>query len=214
VTDFFAALGNAVVDRSPDELIGAVIFAMTLSLVMAGLYYVGRRQLRENMMPMIVLMLVANLVSVAVGAGYLTLVKKNVPGPLTGARHGRLVGSEAMWVEAIFRAADLNRDGLLTGEEASRAADQFVRSAVGAGNGAIDSETLCHAILAKDFHIRAWSRLATVRRERYSEDPSLHSESPSPADMPHSGTHPEPEVDSNGHVSRADPGEAPFESAP
>jgi hypothetical protein len=214
LTDFFAALGNAVLDRSPDEVIGAVIFALALSLVMAGLYYVGRRNLRENLMPMIVLMLVANLVSIAVGAGYLTLVKKKTTGRMTGARYGNVVGSEAMWTEAIFRAADLNRDGLLTAEEASRAAEQFVRTAVGGAKGAIDSESLGHAIISQEFHVRTWSRLSHDRRDRQSMEPSIHSESPSPADAPHTRTRPEPEAESKEHVSRADPPEAPDEPAP
>ena len=44
MADFFVSLGNAVVDRSPDELIGAVIIALALSLAMAGVYCLGRRQ--------------------------------------------------------------------------------------------------------------------------------------------------------------------------
>ena len=43
MADFFVSLGNAVVDRSADELIGAVIIALALSLAMAGLYCLGRR---------------------------------------------------------------------------------------------------------------------------------------------------------------------------
>ena len=37
---------------------------------MAGLYGIGRRKITENLMPMIVLMIIANLISMAIGAGY------------------------------------------------------------------------------------------------------------------------------------------------
>ena len=90
MADFFVSLGNVIVDRSPDELIGAVIIALALSLAMAGVYCIGRRNIRENVMPMIVLMLVANLISMAVGAGYLAHVRKKVAGR---SLHAPAIGS-------------------------------------------------------------------------------------------------------------------------
>jgi hypothetical protein len=67
---YFEALENAIVDRSPDELVGAVIIALALSLAFAGLYCLGRRKARDELVSIIALMIVANLVSMAVGAGY------------------------------------------------------------------------------------------------------------------------------------------------
>ena len=69
MTEYLNLLGNAIVDRSPDELIGAVAIALTISLAMAGLYCIGRRKITENLLPVMVLMIVANLLSMAVGAG-------------------------------------------------------------------------------------------------------------------------------------------------
>jgi hypothetical protein len=159
LADFFVSLGNAVVDRSPDELIGAVIVAFALSLAMAGVFCVGRRSARENVMPVIVLVLVANLVSMAVGAGYLAHLRGKRGEQTNGSRQTTVVGHEVMWTEAIFQAADVNRDGRLSSEEASLAAAAFVRRADETGTGAIDARSLCDALVGTSFHVREWSRV-------------------------------------------------------
>ncbi len=203
VGNYFVSLGNAVVDRSPDELIGAVIVALGLALAMAGLYQVGRRNFRENMMPMIALMIVANLLSMAVGAGYLAHVRggKAVGPPHTIHPPFQHV-TETFLVDAIFREADVNRDGLLSGDEASRAAGSFVRSVDPGGDGMLDPESLNQAIVAAETH-----RRGLFGRSHRSFD------RPTPTSQPHSGpppdahpepTHPRSEPDTRDTVSSTD----------
>ena len=157
MADYFASMVNAVVDRSPDELIGAILIALALSLAMAGLYYTGRRKVSENLMPMVVLMIVANLASMTFGAGYLARARKQHVDAARPIYPSSPAVSERMLIDAIFRAADENRDGLLSGEEASVAADKFVRRHDSAGHGAIDARSLASALLAVEFHGRGRS---------------------------------------------------------
>jgi hypothetical protein len=150
-------MGNAIVDRSADELIGAVVIALALSLVMAGVYSVGRRKLSENLMPMIVLMIVANLVSMALGAGYMLHARRAVrhvsqnAAPALPPRAIYAGKRDIVLVQTFFRAADTNRDGLLTGEEASRAASELVRQVDTSGKGSIDAQSLDNILQAAVF---------------------------------------------------------------
>jgi hypothetical protein len=174
VAKFFSALANAVVDRSPDELITAVIVALALSLAMAGLYRIGRKSFRENLMPLVGLMIVANLASMAVGAGYLASISKKTPKAMPGDRHAAMIGTEPIWTEAIFRAADLNRDGLLTDDEASQAASEFVRKLDASGKRSIDPRSLSHGLRSTEFHVRS-------RSQRPGEGFAGAAEGPGPA---------------------------------
>jgi hypothetical protein len=182
VADFFSSIGNVVVDRTPDELITAVIAALVLSLAMAGLYWIGRRDLRENLMPIVGLMIVANLLSMAVSAGYVARVKRKPVQSNNIGRgpHGAPAGLEAAWTDAIFRTADLNRDGLLSDDEASYAARQFVRSADSSGKGAIDPRSLGRAIVNIEFHGRGRNRRAPEQGDRPAADHSTHTQAVSP----------------------------------
>jgi hypothetical protein len=153
MADYFESLGNAVVDRSPDELVGAVIIALALSLAFAGIYFIGQRKVSgATLMPMTALLLVANLTSMAVGAGYLLHVKANA-GYLTEDKTPRAMGPPGpMLVDLIFRDADTNHDGLLSSEEASQAAAELVRNADPSGKGLVDARALEHALPGAGFH--------------------------------------------------------------
>ena len=149
MSNYLDSLGNAVIDRSPAELIAAVIIALGLSLVLAGLDFLGRRKVRDALMPMIVLLIVANLASMAIAAGYFAYMgrlrgsswmNKTPPG-VPGADPG-------LMARRIFRAADKNRDGLLSTEEASVAAADFVRKVDTSGEGLIDTASLERALPA------------------------------------------------------------------
>jgi hypothetical protein len=158
VAEFFQTTGNVLLDRSPDEMIAAVIVALAFSLVMAGLVAFRRKSIRENLMPIVVVMLVANLASMAVAAGYVAFARKNSTRTMRGSHFGEMTGDESIWVEGIFRAADLNRDGRLSHEEAALAADDFIRNADPSGRGAIDPRALGHVLMIKEHHLRAWVR--------------------------------------------------------
>jgi hypothetical protein len=157
VTEYLNLLGNAIVDRSPEELIGAVGVALIISLAMAGLYFIGRRKITDNLLPMIVLMMVANLVSMAVGAGYFRLAHKRMGYVQHEPTSRPPVGPGGMtefMMEWIFREADQNHDRRITGEEASIAAANFLRRADASGEGSIDPRTLDKALQGLMFHGR------------------------------------------------------------
>jgi hypothetical protein len=157
VTEYLNRLGNAIVDRSPEELIGAVAVALTISLAMAGLYCIGRRKITENLLPMIVLMIVANLVSMAVGMGYFRVAHKKmgyVERELQRRPPGGPGGSAEVAARWIFRTADSDHDGRLSEEEASLAAADFVRWMDPSGQGSINLRSLDTALQATMFHGR------------------------------------------------------------
>jgi hypothetical protein len=155
MSEYFESLESAVVDRSPDELVAAIVIALALALAFAGVSLVGRRNVRNALMPMIALMLVANLASMAVGAGYLLHVDRQLGYLQKNNNQNAPNGSDPMLVDTIFRAADKNEDGLLSGEEASLAAAEFVRKVDANGKGLIDVRSLEHALPAAGFRGRS-----------------------------------------------------------
>ena len=162
--NFLDALTNVVVDRSADELIGAVLVALGLALAFAGLDFITRRKARENRMPMIVLMIAANLASMALAAGYLVYHKKARGVSAHEANQTAAVRLELMLVESIFRAADKNGDGLLSSEEAAAAAADLVKEADHTGSGSIDAPTLEHALRPGGYHRGRRSMSSSFRR--------------------------------------------------
>jgi hypothetical protein len=144
--EFFEALANVILDRSADELIGAVIVALGLSFAFAGLDFIARRKVRENRMPMIMVMIGANLASMAFAAGYIVYHRK--ARVASAAERNQMISlrPESIMAESIFRAADKNADGLLSSEEAAVAAAEFVRRADPTGSGSIDASTLERAL--------------------------------------------------------------------
>jgi hypothetical protein len=157
VTDYLNLLGNAIIDRSPEELIAAVAIALTISLAMVGLYCIGRRKIPENLLPMIVLMIVANLVSMAVGAGHYRLARKKI-GYVGHEPIMRSLVGPGGWnkflVECIFREADRNHDRRISGEEASLAAANFLQRVDANGEGSIDARSLDNALQVLIHHGR------------------------------------------------------------
>jgi hypothetical protein len=144
--DFLDALTNVIVDRSADELIGAVIVALGLALAFTGLDFISRRNARESRMPMIVIMIAANLVSMAFAAGYVAYLRKSRGASASERNQMASLRLEPVLAESIFRAADKNVDGQLSSEEAAVAAAEFVRQADHTGNGSISGPTLEHAL--------------------------------------------------------------------
>ena len=157
VTEYLNLLGNAIVDRSPDELIGAVAIALTISLGMAGLYCIGRRKITENLLPMIVLMIVANLLSMAVGAGYFQFARKKM-GYVTRESAWRPPGGPGgsceLLTARIFQEADRNHDRRISKDEASLAAVELLRRADANGTGSIDPITLFTILQAATYYGR------------------------------------------------------------
>jgi hypothetical protein len=71
LSDLIRASIEAVLDRSPDELIGAILAALVISAALAGVYAAARGKVRDR--PLLVggLILIACAVSMALAAGYL-----------------------------------------------------------------------------------------------------------------------------------------------
>jgi hypothetical protein len=148
VADFLATVGNTIVDRSSDELIGAVVIALGTALAMVGLYLVGRRKVSDNLTPLIALMIVGNLISMALAAGYVVRARRNGRFPSRGVAparypwHPSSPAPDLVLLDTIFRAADKNHDGLISAEEASQSAAEVVRNSDSSGRGSVDSASL------------------------------------------------------------------------
>jgi hypothetical protein len=142
---FFQSLANVVLDRSADELIGAVLIALCLSLAFAGIDFLARRKNRDGRTLLIGLMIGANLSSMAIAAGYLTHIRRS-RATLPVERPQAQTRPYVALVDSIFRTADENRDGFLSSEEAATGAAEFVRRADPTGKGLIDPPSLEQAM--------------------------------------------------------------------
>jgi hypothetical protein len=162
--NFLDSVGNAVLDRSPDELIVALFVAGALALILTGLFILGRRKVRSHATFAGGLILVASILSMVGAAGYVdsrTGVSRDrrrsdrpnsVP-----VREPRRAG--ASWTSGLHMVtvADSDRDGRLTPEEVAR----FVREADADGDGSVD--------------FREIDRLVTSRvRDRFAEAGRRH----------------------------------------
>ena len=160
MTEYLQSLTDAVLDRTTEELLGAVMIALALALALAGLYALGRRKLKDPIMLMTGLMLFANLASMVVAAAYVVKARKDITSdgrnaafpPLAGhlghggppSNHGRPDGPPGSAVAfGIVKTADTNNDGKLSPDEAAA----FVRLADTSGKGSIDGHDLETALM-------------------------------------------------------------------
>lgn len=165
---FFTSVQNMVIDRSTDELIGALMVALGLSLTMTGIYALGRRKVSDASVLMSVLMLLANAASMALAAGYVfhaerggvVVAQRGASQPMAwqptpyGPHHGPYAGPRGLWTypsgfhregpppPQIFEAADTDHDGRLTPEEAAL----FVEKADTKGEGSVDRKDFAIAL--------------------------------------------------------------------
>ncbi len=149
---FLDSVANAVLCRSPHEWIGALLIALTIALAMTALYTLAYRRFRDRSVLIITLILVANVASMTLAAGYLLRAEANSEGAYNGIRFrgepsqypssppsaalspGTLSPqpSDALAVflrQRVFDLADRNQDGLLSVDEAAIAAEDFLRTA-------------------------------------------------------------------------------------
>lgn len=150
--ELFDSLANVILDRSPDELIGAVIVALGLSLAFAGVDFLARRKLGEARMLTVGLMIGANLISMCVAAGYLVHMTRMRSTKATEQARMAATRPYLVLVESTFRAADKNQDGLLSSDEASFAAAEFVRRVDPTGKGMVDPFSLEQSLSLSGFH--------------------------------------------------------------
>jgi len=149
---YWEALKNALIDRSPQELIGAIAIALLVALVVTGLYELGRRKIKDGVMLMTGLVLLACVVSMALTAGFFTRKRDaSLRGPAAGAMYVHPWPEPdrvALLARRVLERADRNGDGLLSDEEAADAAGRFVREGNINGTGPLNIESLTQALRA------------------------------------------------------------------
>ena len=134
---FLISVANAVLDRSPEELIGALLVAAAIAGVMAGIYALGRRKSNPDPSFVGVLNLAAGAACMVLTAGYIHYKETlrtsgsafDTRAPRTGSpdgarsssRHSMRPSFGHRWSSGrhVAIAADTDRDGLLTPDEAA-----------------------------------------------------------------------------------------------
>jgi len=147
---YFSAISDAVLDRSANELIGAVLLAVVVALIIAGLHALCWRKVSEQATLVGGLTIFANIVCMVVAVGYVEALRKpwatsqgwvspgdnrhhaQGAGP-RGPRHAPAFGSWSPGFQMVA-AADTDRNGRLTKEEVA----QLVQKADGDGDGSVD----------------------------------------------------------------------------
>lgn len=153
MTGFLTTVADTVIDRSPEELIGAIVVALGLSMAVSGFYTRGRRKIGDQFMLMNGLVLVANVAAMAFAVGYLAYQQKvdEFPeGKLATAAScsnpsfllGHTPGAESFLAPWVVGLADANKDGRVTPEEAA----QFVKEADTGGRGSVDQGQIAEAL--------------------------------------------------------------------
>ena len=147
---FLESIPDAILNRSPEELIGAMLIAALIGIVMASLYALNRRKSPPSPTFVGVLALVAGASGMALAAGFFERGETGSmagwpktlrsPRPL-GGTGGR--GMPPPWLFSgpgwssgfhVVLAADGDRDGRLTPDEAAR----LVRKADSDGDGSVE----------------------------------------------------------------------------
>lgn len=151
---YLSAISDAVLDRSANELIGAVLLAVVVALIIAGLHALFRRKVSEPSTLVGGLTIVANIVCMVVAVGYVEALRKpwatsqgSVASPANrhrgpgfgahGPRHGPAFGFWSPGFQMVT-AADTDRNGRLTEEEVA----QLVQEADRDGDGSVDSRDI------------------------------------------------------------------------
>jgi hypothetical protein len=160
--DFLKSLVDALIDRSPRELIGACCVATAMAMIAAGIYALLRRKSAENPSVVGVMTLVASVVSMAVTVGYVRHAGSSrpmtgawdvEPSPSTTTLEGRAPGPaprpSAVPPPSIgflmVVTTDRNRDGRLTAEELA----QFLGEADKDGDDQVDMFDIDRLLLSR-----------------------------------------------------------------
>ena len=131
--DFFHSSLDAIVDRSPKELIGAIMISLALSLAFTGLYALRRRKTSDRLTLMVVLGLSTNVVAMIVVLGYFTHAQNLKMKAVESVSHmgppeWRRNGLELHLSQRILDMADRDKDGSISSQEATDAAALFVQT--------------------------------------------------------------------------------------
>jgi hypothetical protein len=156
---FLRSTFDAVLNRSAEELIGALFITLAVAIVVAGLYALGRR--KSSPSPTFVggLALGAGALCMALAAGYIEYVETdrlfgsgpNRPAPVRRrpGGTGQVIPPppRGFWSSGfhVVVAADENRDGRLTPEEVAR----LVRKADTDGDGSVNFQDIDRLIASR-----------------------------------------------------------------
>ena len=187
--EYLKSVGDALVDRSVPELIGAIMVALALALVVAGLYTLGRRKVTDSTMLVTCLTIVASIASMALTGGYFSHLERRRRTVIEGTNSRGFPIPPAVWMEEraarqIMKMADTDGDHSLTTEEAARAAALFVRTEDPNGKGSIDIPALSRSIQN--------SIIMPVHHDAHSWQPAPEGHSPGPG-FPDRPGNPRPE---------------------
>lgn len=144
--DFVIRTWNALLDRSPDQMMTALATALTLALIASGGLAMGRRKIRDASVLTIGVLLLACLASMILTLGALAQPRPDGPSPTFllpppgGFEPGMTLGP------MVLEAADSDRDGHLSPAEVASAVSRFVRESDADQDGTIDVADLSGAI--------------------------------------------------------------------
>src|SRR5919199_471976 len=118
-----------LLDRSPEELIAAGLAALALALAAAALHALARRKLHDSFLITTVTAFLACLLAMIGAAGFAAQATRGQAGAAYSFDHPPPggFGPGLTWGPRILQAADADRDGRLSPQEAADAAARFVR---------------------------------------------------------------------------------------
>ncbi len=192
---FLRTVVDAVLDRSPEELIGAMIFAIAVAIVMSGLYKLGRHKAIHAPTLVGVLVFAGGILCMALAAGYIE--RSEAAGmPRPGTQPARSPGDSNRRTQAgpwasnrmhwssgfhVMVAADEDHNGHLTREEATH----LVQRADTDGDGSVNFQDIDRLIISR-FHFPIQNPSAAGPRRHAREEgrePLIdHEDGPRPSD--------------------------------
>jgi hypothetical protein len=141
-------------ERSAEELIVGVFLALLLAVTAAGVHALVRRKVKDTVLLLTVVGLIANLIAMTFTASYVRMSLRNssirnsnhiLPRPVLSTSQVRDLTFEAS-ARTILQAADLDRDGKLSAAEAAEASARFVQLAESEAGKPMDWQALSSAI--------------------------------------------------------------------
>jgi Ca2+-binding EF-hand superfamily protein len=138
---------NFLLDRTPGQLINALMIALTLALLGAGLHALGRRKVQDTTMLTVGVLLFAILTSMTLAASVAADLLDSGANPRRILRDRRAggSGSELALGPLVLRGADSDGDGRIASDEVADAVAKFVREADPDEDGSIDARAVWKA---------------------------------------------------------------------
>jgi hypothetical protein len=140
---------NVMLDRKPEEWIEGIVVALFLALALAGASGALRRwkKAADETMLLVVPAIVVIFTGMVMAAGYVQLMSKRAARPTEfvipqGRPFRGPEGGSSRMADLILEAADADRDGRISTDEAATAAARFVKEAEVNGKSALDREAL------------------------------------------------------------------------